>query len=383
MLKVCEYCEKSYDAEMNTDCPYCNRQVRTHTYCPTCRKTLEGPEDIKERYVHERERNNPLICPNCKKRVHRYITPIILLLLLLPQLCFAQKKPTIMILPSDNWCEQRYFMTVYNNQGVKEHIPNYQQAFLEDIELGPVVSMIGEIMTRNGYSVKDAEQEVRNIATRTAEDNVTFSKSSGASISESPLDILKKRAKADIIVQVNWNINRTQSGKSVTFTIEAFDAYSNKRIATSSGTGKSTSLEVPIIIQKAVKKNMKTFDKQLTSYFKVINSKGREIVLTIKTWDNWEHDLETEYEGEELLSIIENWLSRNTIKKSFNLSDASEDMAQFEQVMIPLFDKEGKELDARGFAKGLQKHLAEKPYGISSKLMMRGLGEAILILGEK
>ena len=26
------------------------------------------------------------------------------------------KKPTLMILPSDNWCEQRFFNTVFDNQ---------------------------------------------------------------------------------------------------------------------------------------------------------------------------------------------------------------------------------------------------------------------------
>ena len=30
------------------------------------------------------------------------------------------KKPTLMILPSDNWCEQRFFNTVFDNQGTKQ-----------------------------------------------------------------------------------------------------------------------------------------------------------------------------------------------------------------------------------------------------------------------
>ena len=38
---------------------------------------------------------------------------------ILPLSLNAQKKPTIMILPSDNWCEMRYFMTTYDNQGTK------------------------------------------------------------------------------------------------------------------------------------------------------------------------------------------------------------------------------------------------------------------------
>ena len=39
------------------------------------------------------------------------------------------KKPTLMILPSDNWCTQRYFMTEFDNQGTKQKVPNYKQAF--------------------------------------------------------------------------------------------------------------------------------------------------------------------------------------------------------------------------------------------------------------
>ena len=44
------------------------------------------------------------------------------LLLLSSLLSFSQaKKPTIMILPSDNWCMQRFFMTEFDNQGTKQN----------------------------------------------------------------------------------------------------------------------------------------------------------------------------------------------------------------------------------------------------------------------
>jgi hypothetical protein len=54
----------------------------------------------------------------------------------------------------------------------------------------------------------------------------------------------------------------------------------------------------------------------------------------------------------------------------------------FEQVRIPLYDEKNKALDARGWIKGLQKNLKEK-YQIESKLMMKGLGQAQLVIGEK
>ena len=66
-----------------------------------------------------------------------------------------EKKPTLMILPSDSWCTQRYFMTNYDNQGLTVSVPDYQAAFREDLELRPVVSKVGELLTGYGYSLKD------------------------------------------------------------------------------------------------------------------------------------------------------------------------------------------------------------------------------------
>ena len=105
------------------------------------------------------------------------------------------KKPTIMILPSDNWCAQRYFTTNFSNQGINVKVPNYQLAFTEDLELPQVISKVGGVLTELGYSIKDAEMELKNLNTRMAEDNTTTSKTSGASLVESPLDILKRKVK--------------------------------------------------------------------------------------------------------------------------------------------------------------------------------------------
>ncbi|MCR5298367.1 MAG: DUF6175 family protein [Paludibacteraceae bacterium] len=292
---------------------------------------------------------------------------------------WAQKKPTLMILPSDNWCTQRYFTMEFDNQGVMERIPNYKQAFQEDIELGPVISKVGELLTNLGYSLKDAEMELKNISARTAEDNVTFSKSSGAQLTESPLDVLKRKAKADIIIQLGWVVNSS----TISFTLEAFDAYTSKRIATSTATESRTGNAIPLQLQTAVQKHIKPFDKQLDVFYSNMKSSGREIILTIRTWDNWDGDLESEFANEELLGHIQQWLTKNTIRQQYNLSDASENFAQFEQVMIPLKNENGVAMDARSFTRGLQKYLNAAPFNIPSKLMMRGLGEAILVLGEK
>lgn len=295
---------------------------------------------------------------------------------------WAQKKPTLMILPSDNWCIEHNYCMTYDNQGVQVRIPNYQQAFQEDIELNTVISKVGEVMTGFGYSLKDASWELKNISTRTAEDNVTYSKSSGDRLSESSLDALKRKAKADIIIQVGWSTTRITAGRNVHFIVEAFDAYTSKRIATVVGNHDASSQTIANTLQQAIKMQIKPFDKQLDNFYSKMKSKGRETLLTIRRWENWNHDLETEYGGEELLTIIQRWLSENTVNGQFSLMDSTDDMAQFEQVMIPLKDAQNVEVDARSFAHGLQRYLKNQ-YDITSKLMMRGLGEAILVLGEK
>ena len=54
----------------------------------------------------------------------------------------------------------------------------------------------------------------------------------------------------------------------------------------------------------------------------------------------------------------------------------------FEQVRIPLYDINSRPTDARRWLRELKNELKEK-YQLSSKLMTKGLGEAILVIGDK
>ena len=294
------------------------------------------------------------------------------------------KKPTLMILPSDNWCEQRYFMTEFDNQGTKQKVPNYKQAFQEDVEIGQVISKIGSLMIDRGFPLKDAEQELKAIEARAAEDNMTSSATSGSSIAESPLDKLKNKAKADTLIQIWWKVNKTEQGKSVSFILEAFDAYTSKRIASSTGNSAPNNTDIiPVLLQNAVLSNIDGFNNQLQMHFDDMFKNGREIQLTIKRWTSWDKNFESEVNDTEITDHINDWLQKNTVNGKFNMSDATENVIRFEQVRIPLYDANNRALDARQFAKGLQKHFKSEPFNFEVKLMTRGLGEAILVFGEK
>ena len=317
------------------------------------------------------------------KKLHLII--IVLSMFASTNVVFAQaKKPTLMILPSDNWCEQRYFMTEFDNQGTKQKVPNYKQAFQEDTELGQVISKIGSLMIDRGFPLKDAEQELKAIEARNAEDNMTTSTASGSSISESPLDKLKNKAKADIVIQIWWKVTKTDNGKVISFVLEAFDAYTSKRIASSTGNGTPNNTDiVPVLLQNAILANIDPFAAQLQSHFNDMFNNGREILLTVKKWNSWDKNMETEIDGKEITDYVNEWLQKNTVKGKFSMADATENIIRCDQVRIPLYDTNNNSIDARQFAKGLQKYFQAAPFNFEVKLMTRGLGEAILVLGEK
>jgi hypothetical protein len=195
---------------------------------------------------------------------------------------------------------------------------------------------------------------------------------------------LKNKAKADITIQIWWKVTKTENGKVVSFILEAFDAYTSKRIASSSGNGSPNNTDIiPILLQNAILANIEPFTNQLKTHFDDMFQNGREIILTVKKWNSWDKDLETEIDGKEVNEHITEWLQKNTVKSRFNTSDASENIFRCEQVRIPLFDSNNNSLDARQFSRGLQKFLKAAPFNFEVKLMTRGLGESILVLGEK
>ena len=310
------------------------------------------------------------------------LTLLVVLLCSLTSMAQTAKKPTIMVLPSDTWCTYRYYTNKYNNQGKQIVTFDYGRAFLEDPELGDVVRKIGEILTAKGYSLKDCAQELKAINDRQAEEMVTTN-SLGDEIAESPLDVLKRRSKADILIYVDWKLVPEKKGQTLRLTIEAFDTYTNKRIATATGLGKPSKDLRPRMIENTLAEYINNFDTQMTMYYNDLQQNGREIKFSVRAWDSGEIQLFDEYDGDELIEIIEDWMYDNTVGGAYNLSDATNTRAEFEQVRIPFFDERNRAMDARSFARRLRKFLAAEPYNVPMTIHTRGLGEVIVVLGEK
>lgn len=139
-----------------------------------------------------------------------------------------------------------------------------------------------------------------------------------------------------------------------------------------------------MLLEEAVLNNMDNFASQLQAHFDDLLTNGREVNLEILVFDNGSgQNLESEFGGEMLTDIIDEWMYNNTQEHRYNISDATENRMLLEQVRIPLYRSNGMPMDTRSFANNLRRFLRGAPYRVECKLLTKGLGKAILVIGEK
>ena len=97
------------------------------------------------------------------------IISIFVLLFISINLIFSQaKKPSIMIVPMDNWMQENGFMTKINSMGEDISYPDYRKATLENSDLINVISKVGELMSERGFPTKDLEASLKSIEAQQA-----------------------------------------------------------------------------------------------------------------------------------------------------------------------------------------------------------------------
>jgi hypothetical protein len=295
------------------------------------------------------------------------------------------KKPTIMVIPSNAWCNQNGYVDEIDNQGTTMIVPNYTMAFQNDMELKLVIAKINDLMAERGFPLVDLEATLNRINQQTAEDNMITSKNSGASIMETPYEKLRRTAKADIIMELTWDVQIQGPKKTLSFILEGKDSYTSKSIGGANGVSQpSFSATTPVLLEEAVLAHIDNFNDRLQAHFDELIEIGREVSIEVRVFENeLGVDLESMFEGEELTEIIDNWMADNTVEGRYSFVEGSENLALFEQVRIPLYDIKGRAMDANRFARELRKLLQSEPYSIPVKLLNKGLGKAVLIVGDK
>ena len=297
------------------------------------------------------------------------------------------KKPTIMVVPSDNWCIKNGYTMTYDEMGTLKTLPDYKMALQNETDLLMTIAKINTMMSDRGFPLVNLESALKNMEQESGEVSMLTSKS-GGNIAESPIDVLQRTANADIIIQLTYVINQQGPQRSITFLLQGLDAYTNKQIAGAQGTGEpSFATQTPVLLEEAVLAHIDDFNSRLQVHFDDLFANGREVVFQARIFDTSNIDLEEEYvynnEKLELGEIIEDWVSANTVQGRFGTPNYTENVIRFDQVRIPLYDDRGRANDTRRWLRDLRNLLNGRPFNQTCKIYTRGLGEVWLIIGEK
>lgn len=301
------------------------------------------------------------------------------------------KKPIIMVVPSDVYCFSHGFQTnIETEEGVKT-VVDYKQALQRDGDLQRVISKLGIIMAQRGFPLKDMLQTMKMLQDESSEMKVIAGRGMESVVYESDYDKIKRFAKADLILELDFEIKKHGPQKYIIFNLKGLDSYSGKQVAGVTGIGNpSTASPAELLLEEAVLNYIDSFNATLMNYFNDLFERGREISILIKRFDTGpELDDEFYYNDKEmeLTDIIESWVKANAVNGRYSLIDNSENFIRFEQVRMPMYfiDNEGTEvsLDSRLFIKRLRDLLKSDPFGIPVKQINKGLGSQILILGDK
>lgn len=291
------------------------------------------------------------------------------------------KMPILMVVPSPTWCSANGYMT--------EGVPDYEQALLHNQDLNQAITTLSVRLNQRGFEVKDLNSALRTMRNEAAEEAVTISQLKDK-INETAVDRLRRTAKADIWVEVDWYINELKGGsqQSLTWSMSAIDAYTDIVIGgvspTTTGASYTSSFQLPIKIESAIQGQFEPFCKTLIDHFRELEQKGRAIKLNILTWEILRDGLQTEIDDLELSEIILNWLDKNTMNGKYGTQDLSPsgNRMTIEQVRIPVVDAKGRDVSTLSWAKGLQKWLMDE-YDMESNISTKGLGQIQIILGGK
>lgn len=289
------------------------------------------------------------------------------------------QKPTMLVLPSDQLLQRFGSLQQQEALGKTLQVRDYNGYMLTDQDSKFIISSIQSAFIDFGYPLNDLEQTLKSINDQEMIDEVS-------GIKKDSKTILLTNARPDIILELDYNMVTDRSSrdyaKSLTYTIRAIDAFSNKVIATIQETGVKNGKDNSAagLMGSAIKKNSKDFTKQIDNYFNDLIANGRDITLrvTIAANESFTMSDESIY-GDTYADFILDFMKANTMMGTYNLQRNTDTEMYFANVRIKTLNDNGTQYSAYDFARELSKAL-NKECGVKSKNVTQGLGDAMITI---
>lgn len=291
-----------------------------------------------------------------------------------------QQKPTMLVMPSDQLLQRFGKISKQEVLGKTLQVRDYNGYLLTDQDSKFIISSIQSLFINFGYPLNDLEQTLKSINAQEMIDAVE-------GIQKDAKTILLTNAKPDIILELDYNLETDRSSrnltKTLTYTIRAIDAFSNKVIATIQQTnfGAKSSNNTPAgLMETALKQDSKSFTQQIDNYFNTIIETGRDITLRITIENGVSLTMSDDcLDGDSYSDFIIDWIKVNSFLGAYNMNRNTETEMYFTNVKIKTLNENGTQYSAYDFARELSKAL-NKGCGVKSKNTTQGLGDATILI---
>ncbi len=288
------------------------------------------------------------------------------------------QKPTMLVLPSDQLMQRFGCIRTEVSLGKQLQVRDYNSYLLTDPDAKFIIASIQSAFIEFGYPLNDLEQTLKSINDQEMVDEVS-------GIKKDSKTILLTNARPDIILELDYDMTTDRSSrdysKSLTYTLRAIDAFSNKVVATIQAAGvKNAKGNTATMMGEAIQKNSKDFTKQINNHFDDLITNGRDITMRVMIDANESFTMSDEsIYGETYADFILDYMKENTMMGTYNLQRNTDTEMYFANVRIKTMNDNGTQYSAYDFARELSKAL-NKECGVKSKNVTQGLGDAMIII---
>ena len=284
----------------------------------------------------------------------------------------------MLVLPSDQLMQRFGCIRTEVSLGKQLQVRDYNSYLLTDPDAKFIIASIQSAFIEFGYPLNDLEQTLKSINDQEMVDEVS-------GIKKDSKTILLTNARPDIILELDYNMTTDRSSrdysKSLTYTLRAIDAFSNKVVATIQAAGvKNAKGNTATMMGEAIQKNSKDFTKQINKHFDDLIANGRDITMRVMIDANESFTMSDEsIYGDTYADFILDYMKVNTLMGTYNLQRNTDTEMYFANVRIKTLNDNGTQYSAYDFARELSKAL-NKECGVKSKNVTQGLGDAMIII---
>lgn len=296
-----------------------------------------------------------------------------------------QAKPVIMILPSDKTLRDLGCLKVVNNGGKENIIRNFQKFVVVDDDARPIISTIQEAFIESEFPLNDFEQSIKQINTQDALDNVS-------GYAKDAKTILLSTLRPDIVVELSYdkganslvrahsyNVNNSRNNKKINYTLTAYDAYTNKVVATINQHDLQGSSRIDAI-KTSLNEELPNFKNSLLKYFNDIVTRGREVTMRVTVAKGSNVKLSDEsIEGDTYADWIIDYVKVHTVKGAYKMQTNTQNELYFVNCRIKYFNEDGTQYGVYDWSRDMIKNL-RRNLGLKCSNQTQGLGEVVLTI---